>query len=185
MDPGADGDPAAAGDAGTVRSPSPSLAERVSPPGGLGTTALLAAEAGREALERSAGLEPHEIDLLILCTTTPDQSVPATSSPVADALGLRCGAIDLNAACAGFIYGLVTASAWSSAPASTGSCSSAPRPSPASPTGTDRTNAFLFGDGAGAVVLEAVPGDGCLLGWDLGVDGALQPILYADQSAPT
>jgi 3-oxoacyl-[acyl-carrier-protein] synthase III len=45
---------------------------------------------------------------------------------------------------------------------------------------TDRETAVLFGDGAGAVVVEEVPGDSSLLGWDVGVDGALQPILYAD-----
>src|SRR6202011_3005138 len=57
----------------------------VSPPGGVGTTAVLAIEASTEALA-SAGLGPEEIDLLILCTTTPDQAVPATSAATAAAL---------------------------------------------------------------------------------------------------
>jgi 3-oxoacyl-[acyl-carrier-protein] synthase-3 len=48
----------------------------------------------------------------------------------------------------------------------------------------DRTNAFLFGDGAGAVLLEATAGDDALLGWDLGVDGTLVDILYADLGGP-
>ena len=47
----------------------------------------------------------------------------------------------------------------------------------------DRTNAFLFGDGAGALVIEAIPGDGSLLGWDLGVDGSLVHLLYADHGS--
>ena|SRR5947209_17377419 len=58
-------------------------------------TATMAAEAGAAALQK-AGWRPGDIDLLILCTTTPDRTVPATSADVADRLGLRCGAMDLN-----------------------------------------------------------------------------------------
>ncbi len=163
---------------GPLAPPLPSLQDRVSPPGGMGTTATLALEAGRQALDR-AGLRPDDIDLMILCTTTPDQSVPATSSPLAAALGLRCGAFDLNAACAGFVYGLVTASAFVGVGYERillmGS-ESLTRIT----NWDDRGTAILFGDGAGAVVVEAVPGDGALLGWDIGVNGSLQPILYAD-----
>src|SRR6202023_363720 len=82
-----------------------------SPPGGIGTTATLAVEAGRRAIAL-AGLEPRDVDLLILCTTTPDQAVPATSAAVSAALGLHCGAFDLNAACSGFVYGIVTATSF-------------------------------------------------------------------------
>jgi 3-oxoacyl-[acyl-carrier-protein] synthase-3 len=163
---------------GPFAPPTPTLEARTSPPGGLGTTGVLAVEAGRQALER-ARLEPDQIDLLILCTTTPDQSVPATSSPVSAALGLKCGAFDLNAACSGFVYGLVTASGFIGGGVDRilliGS-ESLTRIT----NWEDRNTAILFGDGAGAVVIEAVPGEGCLLGWDLGVDGALQNILYAD-----
>src|SRR3984957_19577481 len=80
------------------------------PSGGIGTTATLAFEAGRRALE-SAGTKGEEISLLVLCTTSPDQAMPATSSAVAHLLGIGGGAMDLNAACAGFAYGLVTAAA--------------------------------------------------------------------------
>src|SRR5438445_6661967 len=73
-----------------------------------GTTSGLAVEAAAAALG-AAGLEPVDVDLLVLATTTPDQAVPATSAVVQDALGLRCGAFDLNAACSGFAYALVTA----------------------------------------------------------------------------
>ncbi len=52
---------------------------------------------------------PTEIDLLVLATTTPDQTVPATASSVQHELGLQCGAFDLNAACSGFVYALVAA----------------------------------------------------------------------------
>jgi 3-oxoacyl-[acyl-carrier-protein] synthase-3 len=62
-----------------------------------GTTMSLSVESGRAALER-AGIGPSGIDVLVLATTTPDQTVPATSASVQDALGLRCGAFDVNAA---------------------------------------------------------------------------------------
>ena len=63
-----------------------------------GTTCGLATEAGRAAL-KSAGVDPSEIDLVILATTTPDKTVPATASSVQHELGVQCGAFDLNAAC--------------------------------------------------------------------------------------
>jgi 3-oxoacyl-[acyl-carrier-protein] synthase III len=151
------------------------------PPGGSGTTAALAAEAGRRALD-SAGASPSEIGMLFLCTTSPDQAVPATSSAVAGALGIHQGSVDLNAACSGFAYGLVLASTF----LVTG-------PQKALVVGAetltrltnweDRTTAFLFGDGAGAVVVERVDAPGSLLGWDLGVDGALVELMYADHGS--
>ena len=73
-----------------------------------GTTSGLSIESGRQALEM-AGLEPSEIDALVLATTTPDRTVPATSAAVQNGLGLRCGAFDVNAACSGFVYSLVVA----------------------------------------------------------------------------
>ena len=151
------------------------------PAGGLGTTGRLAVEAGRAAMAE-AGVAPAEIGLLILCTTTPDQAVPATSSPVAAALGIRAGAMDLNAACAGFTYGLVVASAMVASGLDRVLLIGAETLSRIT-NWDDRTNAFLFGDGAGAVVLESVPDGGCLLGWDLGVDGSLEEILYADHGS--
>ncbi|HEY2813199.1 MAG TPA: beta-ketoacyl-ACP synthase III [Acidimicrobiales bacterium] len=147
-----------------------------------GTTSTLAVAAGAAALAK-AGIAPGDIDLLILCTTTPDQQVPATSAVVQHELGLSCGAFDVNAACSGFVYGLVTAFQFIS-------------------TGTiervlvigsealsrivdwdDRTTAVLFADGAGAVVLAAADGGergSHLLGWDLGCDGSARSILDAD-----
>src|SRR5918994_6444425 len=71
-----------------------------------GTTAGLSAEAGRLALGMS-GLDPSSIDGLVLATTTPDRTVPATSATVQNELGIRCGSFDINAACSGFVYGLV------------------------------------------------------------------------------
>ncbi len=149
-----------------------------SPEGGLGTTGTLAAAAGRQALER-AGIVARDVGLLILCTTTPDQSAPATSAAVAAALGITSGAMDLNAACAGFTYGLVAASGFISAGADRILLIGAETLSRIT-NWSDRTNAFLFADGAGAVVLEAAAGPSSLLAWDVGVDGSFQPLLYAD-----
>ena len=72
------------------------------------TTTQLATDAGRVAIDRS-GLDPELIDLVIVATQTPDDLCPSTAAGVQHALGLRCGAFDLNAACAGFGYGIVTA----------------------------------------------------------------------------
>jgi 3-oxoacyl-[acyl-carrier-protein] synthase III len=153
-----------------------------SPLGGMGTTAQLAAEAGRGALEM-AGLSGADIDLLVLCTTTPDQPVPATSSPLANALCIKGGGMDLNAACAGFTYGLVTAAGFIAAGAERVLLIGSETLTRIT-NWSDRSNAFLFGDGAGAVVVEAVPGEPALLGWDIGVDGSLQPLFYADYDGP-
>jgi len=151
------------------------------PESGLGTTGTLAVEAGRRALEK-AGVGPEEIGLVIVCTTTPDQLIPANSASVAAALGIRSGAMDLNAACAGFTYGLVTASGLVAAGAERVLLIGAETLTRAT-NWEDRTNAFLFGDGAGAVVVEEVTGEGSLLGWDLGVDGNLVHLLYAQHSS--
>ncbi|HET9060602.1 MAG TPA: beta-ketoacyl-ACP synthase III [Acidimicrobiales bacterium] len=149
-----------------------------SPPDGLGTTATLAARAGRAAMDQ-AGVDGSGIDLVILCTTSADQLVPATSSPLAHALSIRGGGMDINAACAGFTYGLVTAAGFIATGAQRVLLIGAETLTRLT-NWTDRSNAFLFGDGAGAVVVEAVPGESALLGWDIGVDGSLQPLFYAD-----
>ncbi len=151
------------------------------PEGGLGTTATLAMQAGREAMQR-AGVDPADIGLLLLCTTTPDQLIPASSAAASAALGIGGGAMDLNAACAGFTYGLVTAAGLVGAGMDRVLLIGAETLTRAT-NWEDRSNAFLFGDGAGAVVVEAVPGESSLLGWDLGVDGTLVPLLYANHGS--
>jgi 3-oxoacyl-[acyl-carrier-protein] synthase-3 len=148
------------------------------PEDGLGTTGSLAVSAGRVALS-SAGVTGADIGLLILCTTTPDQLIPASSAAAAAALGIAGGAMDVNAACAGFTYGLVTAAGLIAAGMERVLLVGSETLTRAT-NWQDRTNAFLFGDGAGAVVMEATAGESSLLGWDLGVDGSLVPLLYAD-----
>jgi 3-oxoacyl-[acyl-carrier-protein] synthase III len=162
----------------TATGPFVTPAPDVHPVGGLGTTGRLAADAGRRALE-TAGLGGADMGMLILCTTSPDQSIPGTSAAVAAELGITGGAMDLNAACAGFTYGVVTAAGLIGVGMDRVLLIGAETLTRVT-NWSDRSNAFLFGDGAGAVVLEAVPGPGSLLGWDLGVDGTLVDILYAD-----
>jgi 3-oxoacyl-[acyl-carrier-protein] synthase-3 len=144
-----------------------------------GTTSALAAEAGRLALER-AGLAPGDIDALVLATTTADAIAPATASTVQDLLGLRpVGAFDLNAGCSGFVYGLVV----SAGLAATGAGRILLIGSETLSRITDwddRTIAVLVGDGAGAVVLEAVDGPGNLLSHNLHCDGSLRHLLYCE-----
>jgi 3-oxoacyl-[acyl-carrier-protein] synthase-3 len=142
------------------------------------STAALAVEAGRRALQH-AGTDPADVDLVLLCTTTPDQTVPATSAAVQDALGVRGGAFDLNAACSGFVYGLVTAAGLLGAGMSRILVVGAETLSRIVDW-EDRSTAVLFGDGAAAMVVEAVEDRGQLLGWDLGADGSLRHILHAD-----
>jgi 3-oxoacyl-[acyl-carrier-protein] synthase-3 len=143
-----------------------------------GTTSGLATEAAQRALT-VAGAEPASIDLLLLATTTPDQQIPASAPSVQHALGLDCGAMDVNAACSGFVYALVTAA---------GMCGMGTKRAVVIGAETmsrvvdpeDRNTAILFGDGAGAVVVEACDGPGQLLSWDLNSDGSLRHLLDAD-----
>ena len=143
-----------------------------------GTTVGLSVESGRAAMEM-AGVDPSEIDALVLATTTPDRCVPASSAAVQRELGLRCGAYDVNAACSGFVYALVQAH---------GMIAMGARKILVIGTDTlaritdwdDRNTAILFADGSGAVVLEAVEGQGQLLGWDLDADGNAERFLYSD-----
>jgi 3-oxoacyl-[acyl-carrier-protein] synthase-3 len=143
-----------------------------------GSTASLSTESGRKAMEM-AGLEPTQIDALVLSTTTPDRTVPGTSATVQHQLGLSCGAFDLNAACSGFTYAMVVAHgliAMGSERVLVIGTDTLSRIT----DWDDRNTAVLFADGSGAAVLEAVEGRGQLRGWDLDADGSAEELLYAD-----
>ena len=142
-----------------------------------GSTAGLSVDAGRQALEM-AGLTPDRIDALVLATTTPDKQW-GTASLVQHELGLSCGAIEVNAACSGFMYALVQAHGMIAMGADRVLVIGTDTLSRITDW-DDRTTAPLFADGSGAVVLESVEGAGQLLGWDLDADGSLLPILHAD-----
>jgi 3-oxoacyl-[acyl-carrier-protein] synthase-3 len=143
-----------------------------------GTTSELAIAAGRAALDK-AGLEGSDIDVLLLATTTGDRIVPATAPAIQDALGISGGAVDLNAACSGFVYGLVLANGLLATGARRVLLIGAETLSKITDW-SDRSNAILFGDGAGAIVIEATEDDGDLLGWDLGSDGSATHILKCE-----
>ncbi len=142
-----------------------------------GVTSDLAVQAGQAALSK-AGRAPEDVDALILATTTPDQAVPATASTVQAILGVDCGAFDLNAACSGFVYSLVAAHGLT---AIGHRCILVIGVDTLSKIidWDDRSTAILFGDGGGAVVLEADAQEH-ILGWDLSSDGTTRDLLYAD-----
>ena len=142
-----------------------------------GTTTGLGAEAGQRAMTR-ADVTGDDIDLVVLCTSTPDESMPASASVIQHELGVRGGAVDLNAACSGFVYGLVAADGFLRAGLQRVLLIGSETMSRIVDW-DDRGTAILFGDGAGAVVLERGEGPGRVLGFDLGSDGSLRHILHA------
>ena len=143
-----------------------------------GSTGTLAVEAGQQAIDR-AGIDAASVEAVVLATTTPDQVMPATASYVQDALGCSGGAMDVNAACSGFVYALVTGAGLCELGAERVLVVGADVMSRITDQ-DDRNTAVLFGDGAGAVVLERVDGPGKLLAWDLGSDGSLRHLLSCD-----
>lgn len=142
-----------------------------------GTTASLAVEAGRKALEM-AGLTGADIDFILLATTTPDYQIPSTASQVQEELEINGGACDINAACSGFVYGLVQAHGLIAMGLKRILLVGAETLAKVTDQ-EDRNTAILFGNGAGAVVLEAVEGQGQLLSFDLGSDGTARELLDA------
>ncbi|MBU3702311.1 MAG: ketoacyl-ACP synthase III [Acidimicrobiia bacterium] len=143
-----------------------------------GTTAGLAIDAGRRAMEM-AGLTGTDIDYVLLCTTTPDWHVPASAARVQESLGITGGASDLNAACSGFVYGLVHAHALIGMGLRRILLIGSETLSRITDQ-EDRNTAILFADGAGAMVIEAVDGPGQLLSFDMGNDGTAIELLYCD-----
>ena len=140
-------------------------------------TSQMGAIAGRRALA-AAGLEPTDIDLIVVATCTPDRLLPSAAAVVQSRIGApQAGAFDVNAACAGFVYGLSVGAAMIQA----GSFRKvllvgSERLSP----WLDfryRDTAVLFGDGAGAVVLEASDAGDGVLSVNLSADGTLGDIL--------
>ncbi len=143
-----------------------------------GTTTDLSVESGRKALEMS-GVDLSSIDAVVLATTTPDRVVPASAPGVANELGLKCGAFDVNAACSGFMYGLVMAHGLIAMGARNVLCIGTDTLARITDW-TDRNTAILFADGSGAVIVEACDGPGQMLGWDLDADGSAERFLYAE-----
>jgi len=143
-----------------------------------GSARTLGALAAQRALD-DAGYKPKDIDFIVLATTSPDRMLPATSCLIADDIGLTCPAMDLNAACSGFMYAVRTAqglletgnkrilvigaehlSRWVD--------------------WTDRNTAVLLADGAGATVLEYDPDVNDVLSFSLGADGSAADLLTCE-----
>jgi 3-oxoacyl-[acyl-carrier-protein] synthase-3 len=137
----------------------------------------LALPAARAALEQ-AGLDGSDVDLIIVATVTPDMAFPATAAILADTLGAGdAAAYDLSAGCTGFMYALAQAYGMLAGGLSQRALVVGGDVLSKIMDWTDRTTCVLFGDGAGAVVLERV-GEGGFLGFELGADGSGGPQLY-------
>lgn len=131
----------------------------------------LALPASRDALAQ-AGLEGKDIDLLIVATVTPDMSFPSTAAIMADELGAKdAAAYDLSAGCTGFMYGLAQGYGMLAGGLAKRALIVGGDVLSRILDWDDRSTLVLFGDGAGAVVLEIVPDKG-FLGFELGADGA-------------
>jgi 3-oxoacyl-[acyl-carrier-protein] synthase-3 len=139
------------------------------------TTSDLAVDATLRALE-VAGVAPEQIDLIVCATLTPDTPIPAAAVWVQRKLGLTCPAFDLNAACAGFSYGMSTGAAFIESGAAETVVVIGAEVLSRVLDFTDRSTCVLFGDGAGAVVLRPSASPG-LLGSVLGADGSAADIL--------
>lgn len=155
------------------------------------TTSTLATEAARKALE-AAGIDAATVDLIVLATATPDQTFPATATIVQHNLGCNGGiAFDVAAVCSGFLYALATAD--SMIRTGMAKCALVIGAETFSKIldWEDRTTCVLFGDGAGAVVLEAQdvdendPAAPGVIATRLHADGAHNELLYVDGGPST
>lgn len=161
---------------------------RIAAPGEY--TSDLAIHAARTALA-DAGVEPQSIDLIVLATSTPDHSFPATAVQVQAALGITRGAaFDLQAVCSGFVYGLATADALLKAGMFKRALVIGSETFSRLIDWSDRTTCVLFGDGAGALVIEAQPqlgsrDDRGILTAHLRSDGRHMRKLYTDGGVST
>jgi 3-oxoacyl-[acyl-carrier-protein] synthase-3 len=150
----------------------------------------LATEAARRALA-AAGKTPGDVDLIIVATTTPDLTFPAVATIVQRKLGCPVGiAFDVQAVCSGFVYALATADGFVARGRSKCALVIGAEEMTRLMDWTDRGTCVLFGDGAGAVVLEPGEGDGTtadrgLLGFALRADGTKQDLLYVDGGVST
>ncbi|MEO0644233.1 MAG: beta-ketoacyl-ACP synthase III [Pseudomonadota bacterium] len=147
------------------------------------TTATLATEAARAALA-DAGLMPADIDLIVLATATPDNTFPATATKVQNALGCNGGiAFDVAAVCSGFLYALATADSLLRTGAARRALVIGAETFSRIVDWQDRATCVLFGDGAGAVVLEApqvAPSPASNVAADASVPGIIATRLHAD-----
>ena len=153
-------------------------------------TSDLATQAARNALERS-GTDASDLDAIVLATATPDQTFPSTATRVQHALGMKNGfAYDIQAVCAGFIYALATADGLIRSGQARRVMVIGAETFSRILDWEDRTTCVLFGDGAGALLLEAregagTPADSGILGTKLHSDGTYNELLYVSGGPST
>ena len=153
------------------------------------TTGMLAAAAAKSALA-AAGVDPASIDLIVLATATPDQTFPATATWVQNELGCNGGmAFDVAAVCSGFLYALGVADSMLRTGMANRAIVIGAETFSRILDWEDRGTCVLFGDGAGAVVLEARESDDPqapgILATKLHADGAHNQLLYVDGGVST
>jgi len=141
-------------------------------------TSDLGARAALEAIE-DAKISPEEIDMIIVATATPDQSFPSVACVLQERLGAkRAAALDISAACSGFIYAMATAEQFIQTGAYKKILVVGAEKLSKITDWNDRSTGVLFGDGAGAVVLGEVSDDRGILSFELGADGSGGKHLY-------
>jgi len=154
------------------------------------TTASLGAAAAKAALDK-AGFTAADIDLIIVATSTPDNTFPAVAVDIQNRLGMHHGfAFDVQAVCSGFVYAVATADAYIRGGLARRAVVVGAETFSRILDWTDRTTCVLFGDGAGAIVLERAEGEGTsddrgVLTAQLRSDGAHRDKLYVDGGPST
>jgi 3-oxoacyl-[acyl-carrier-protein] synthase-3 len=154
------------------------------------TTASLGEAAARAALA-NAGLTPDDIDLIVLATSTPNNTFPATAVEIQNRLGMRQGfAFDMQAVCSGFVYAVTTADLYIRGGLARRVLVIGAETFSRILDWTDRSTCVLFGDGAGALILEAAEGEGTIadrgiLAASLRSDGTHKDKLYVDGGPST
>ncbi|WP_269930231.1 beta-ketoacyl-ACP synthase III [Aminobacter sp. HY435] len=154
------------------------------------TTASLGEAAARAALD-NAGLTPDDIDLIVLATSTPNNTFPATAVEIQNRLGMRHGfAFDMQAVCSGFVYAVTTADLYIKGGMAKRVLVIGSETFSRILDWNDRSTCVLFGDGAGALVLEAQEGEGTIadqgvLAASLRSDGIHKDKLYVDGGPST
>ncbi|RIJ28993.1 beta-ketoacyl-ACP synthase III [Henriciella algicola] len=145
-------------------------------------TSDLATGAARQALA-NAGIDASEVDLIVLATTTPDQTFPATATTVQDKLGIKQGAaFDVQAVCSGFLFALATADSMLRQNLFSTALVIGAETFTRILDWSDRSTCVLFGDGAGAVVLQTGTGakDEGVIAHHVRTDGSKKELLYVD-----
>ncbi|MFB7302912.1 beta-ketoacyl-ACP synthase III [Heyndrickxia sporothermodurans] len=145
-------------------------------------TSDMAYEAALKAIE-DADIKPEEIDLILVATVTPDQPFPSVACMLQDRLGAKkAAAMDVSAACAGFMYGVITAKQFIETNAYKYVLIIGVEKLSKITNWEDRNTAVLFGDGAGAAIMGPVSEGRGVLAFELGADGSGGKYLYEDEN---